>query len=537
MGTASRFILSFVVAVPLFGKYFEASHYDVDLRLDRSGTLTVTEQLDFHFVAGPFHFAFREISTHDTDGINAIHASMDGRDCPPGKEPGEAEIYGSSPVMVRWYFPQIISGYHSFTVQYRAAGTIRPGADSQTLVWRALPWPHTYHILASKIVLQYPPGTQAKSLRIRNSVLGFHRADGTDVLNVSNPDRDLVVEAVFPAGSFDSPPPRWLAQREKAAQTRANGLRWGTEVAVVIFLGACVWMFQIRRAAPATGGIRVTSPPSSLAPALVAAFAQGQSATLGTLFDLARRGVVRIDERQRSKWFGRQFEVVLADPYQPLAPHEKQFLALGFDGGETPVHMKTFFGRLQRPALWKSVREELRGAGWIDPQREAARRTLTIGGAIGALIGVVVMLALRTRLPGAAVPLGLSVFVAGIISLILAAVQPIWNDAGVMVAAQWKAYFRYLFELARGRTRLPGAGEFERILPYAAAFGLAPALLMRRKKEGGVELPEWFNAIEPADGGDAFVAFVSSSSASGASDGAGGGGGGDASGGGSSGAG
>src|ERR1017187_10092189 len=147
--TVAAILLS---CIPAFGKYYEAEHYNVTLHLDSQGVLTVTETVDFHFVAGPFEYVFREIAATETDGIAGVQAAMDGRPCGSGTGPGEVEIHGSSPVMVRWHFNPVMTGTHTFTVQYRAAGTLRPAGDSQALIWRVLPPQHNYHIGSSESV-------------------------------------------------------------------------------------------------------------------------------------------------------------------------------------------------------------------------------------------------------------------------------------------------------------------------------------------------------------------------------------------------
>ena len=150
-------------SVSAFGKYYEAERYDVTLRLDSQGDLAVTETVVFRFVVGPFQFVFREIAATETDGIDHVQAWFDGRPCALGTGPGEVEISGSSPVMVRWHFAPIMSGSHTFTVQYRATGIMRPAGDSQALSWRVLPQQSNYSIGASVIDLEYPPGVEPQA--------------------------------------------------------------------------------------------------------------------------------------------------------------------------------------------------------------------------------------------------------------------------------------------------------------------------------------------------------------------------------------
>lgn len=87
-----------------------------------------------------------------------------------------------------------------------------------------------------------------------------------------------------------------------------------------------------------------------------------------------------------------------------------------------------------------------------------------------------------------------------LLAFILGAIQPVWSDRGMVAAAQWKAFARYVTQAARGRESLPDRDALERFLPYAAAFALAASLLKRQEKQYGVTLPPWFQAIGGEDG-------------------------------------
>jgi hypothetical protein len=208
MRTLAPVVLMLLSSVCAFGKYYEANRYDVKLHLDSRGGLTVTETVAFRFVVGPFSYVFREIASTETDGIENVQASMDGRPCASGTGPGEVEILGSSPVMVRWHFAEIFSGTHTFTVQYRAAGTVRPSGDSQTLVWRVLPQQRSYGIGASEIVLEYPPGVAPRTVALRSGAPDFEIGRGSAHATMVNPPmaEDVILGAQFPAGSFNLNP-------------------------------------------------------------------------------------------------------------------------------------------------------------------------------------------------------------------------------------------------------------------------------------------------------------------------------------------
>ncbi len=541
-------------SVSAFGKYYEATHYDVHLQLEPAGVLAVTETVDFRFVAGPFQFVFRDIAATETDGIRDVEASLDGQPCAAGTGPGQVEISGTSPVQVRWHFAPLMEGSHTFTVSYRAAGVIRPGSDAQTLRWRALPQERSYRIGSSNITLEYPAGIQPIAVALLPYNTQFALSPGRAVATLVNGDlhADVIVRARFPLGSFSSSPPEWLAINARKNRDRQQGTRAGTIGALVLAAVAFLWMFRVRSSAAAATEVPViagsiTSPPAELPPALAALLGGRPASGLGTLFDLARRGVLRIEETKPKYKTVRQFQVVRSGSSANLAPHEQGLLERAFPQGETAVEISRFFTR-GRPRFMATVRAEAAAAGLVDPVRAQVRSRFFIAGlcadAAGTLIlvmGLVLGPSPEFGFAGAvAVPVGIALLGIGIVALILGGTQSVWSSSGLLASSQWKAFANYLFQASRGRLDLPPASGLERLLPYAAAFGVAEPLLVRQKMRDGIALPPWFQAVKNAQGADsdAFVAFVSTSSSSGSFDGGGGGGGdGGASGGGSSGAG
>jgi hypothetical protein len=552
MRALTHVVLILLSSVCAFGKYYESSRYDVTLHLDSRGGLTVTETVLFRFVAGPFSYVFREIAATETDGIENVQASMDGQPCASGTAPGEVEIRGSSPVMVRWHFAEILSGSHTFTVQYRAAGTVRPSADSQTLVWRVLPRPRSYGIGASEIVLEYPPGIKPRAVALRSGAPDFEIGHGRAHATTVNPPmaEDVILDAQFPAGSFTGPAPAWQAVKARKERDFRRGVRDGAAVSAIFLVLALMWMFRIRAAArPAAGmglDISIVAPPSSLPPAL-AGWLIGRAGGLGTLLDLARRGVLRIEEVKGGFLRSRQFQVLLLNGSAQLARHERVLLEVIFRQGETTVPIQSFLSQRARGVKFvAALREELKAAGLIDETRAQSRRSLFVAGGIGLAAGVALFaMAVASGKPvdfsylaAGAVVVGGAVVAAGVLGLILGSIQPVWSDQGMLAAAEWKAFAHYLTQAALGRAALPDPAEWERTLPYAAAFGVAARLLMQQQKRGGAALPPWFHAFQTSDGSDftSFTALMACDShASG--DGGGGVGGGGVSGGGASGAG
>lgn len=125
-----------------------------------------------------------------------------------------------------------------------------------------------------------------------------------------------------------------------------------------------------------------------------------------------------------------------------------------------------------------------------------------------------------------------------IASFIAAGAHTPLSNEGVRRAAAWRAYKKFLKELAGAdhhrHASQAGAQSPMALLPYAVALG-AGMNWAKLFKQRGLELPVWFRAASAADAHRSFVAFMGTSAATGHGGGGSTGGGG-AAGGGSSGA-
>jgi uncharacterized protein (TIGR04222 family) len=271
---------------------------------------------------------------------------------------------------------------------------------------------------------------------------------------------------------------------------------------------------------------------------------------LGTLFDLAGRGILEIHEERG--WLGtRKYTLHRAGSVTGLRPHEQALLDALFAGGKDSIDLTQVGTRLarRRSEFTKALEEELSVRGWVDPERQRQRRWLLGLWGLAAVVSVGVLLigglwlgSILGAGPGAVgapavlTGIGGGLLVVTILGLGYAAGFSTQTAAGVEQAARWKAFKAYLEGVAKGREPAIRPDFFERYLPYAATFGLGTRWAKFFQKLGGVGLPAWFHAVEgsQADFG-AIVPAISSAHSS--ASGGGGAGAAGASGGGASGAG
>ncbi len=539
-------------------KSYTAERFDVDWNLTESGVLEVTETVVFRFEGGPFTFVYRELPGDYADGIEEIRASLDGLPLPPGTEAGQVEIEGGAPIKVTWHFAPTSDTTHTFRLNYRVLGVIRQAEDADLFWWNALPTDYEYPIASATVRLAYPANLQPSGPpEVRRGDARMTLGAGQVIWTAQDvaPNTPLTVALPFPAGSLIAAPPIWQA-RAASAQAAMPGFLAGAVAALGAGLAAlrALWVRGRRpETAVGPGLTRTSTLPGDLPPALAGALGQANgrpSATqaLGTLFDLAQRGILIIEESPAKHWYGgREYFVRLLDPApRDLQPHEQGLLALLFTRKTGPIEtakMSEVGGLLVSKSrqFTDPLTEELSAARLIDPQRQAAAKRFTILGAVLLLLmlplGALGVLLVKMY-SGWPFILAAVAFLLGLVAFIMAGTYSPLSDEGAREAARWQSFGAYLREVVKGRDAAWDLRLFERYLPYAAAFGLVEGWAKAFQKRGGAEIPGWFHVATDSGAGNvgAFVAMTSSAHAT-TSSASGGGGGGGAGGGGGSGAG
>lgn len=541
----SRKWLLFVTIVGLFftlgaaqsTKSYDADRFDVEAVVQADGSLLVTETVVFNFHGEPFTYVFREVPTEYTDGIADVVGAIDGRTLPRGDQPGQLEVSGRNPLRVTWHFEPTSDVSRTFSLTYRLLGLVKRTNDQDVIVWQPLPDSYEYPIAASLVRLRYPaaaaplgePEIQAGSAAVTAAAnqVSFNQQ------NLA-PNTPLVIALRFPSGSLISAPPEW--QRQADAR-QAQGPFWIGAAAVVLLVGvgaAVALGASHRRPASVKEALR-HEPPAPLPPAFAnILYRQGSkpdwNAALATLFDLAQRGVLVIEENPEKKWFrGRDFVIKLAQEPSGLLPHEESLLALLFEtkkGRSRSVGMAELSQRISSRA-WEQFRQtlyaEFTAAGLLDPQRQQTKRRWTIAGILFILSGLVVtipmMLILYTFSGLWPLLLAGSAIIVGVVMLIVGGLITPLSRQGTALASQWRSFAAYLKQITRNKAAATRPDIFDLYLPYAASFGILHSWARYFEKKGGAKLPPWFQALTatPDEAMGAFVAMTAASSASGGS--------------------
>jgi hypothetical protein len=548
-------LLAVAVTPAWAAKDYRAERFDVQFDLQPDGSALVTETVAFRFDGGPFIYAFRDIAATETDGVTFISAGMDGEAMRQGTNAGQVEVTGRDPLKVMWHFAPTSDTTHEFVVRYRVAGIVRK-LEADTIRWRTIPQEHDYAIDRSSITLTYPetirpiePPTLDREFESSQIPNGYRLT--TTAIPV---DQDVIVTARFAVGTAAATAPQWQIQLQQLDAAAARALPIGLLAAVATLLLGGFGLFAYARAYRqepiASPASPLDTPPDDLPPALVGKLTEHPQGYMGTLFDLAQRGVLEVHE-DKGWWGSKKYTLELKDAAAPLSAHEQALLSAVFNPGETTVDMSAVSTRLasKHKACDEPLEQELIDRGWLDPERKRQRTTIGVTGFM-LLLGTMVLFLVgmlgagagfatdvdQTPLWAAIIGIAAGGFVISIGLLIYYATFSPLTPAGEAEAARWKSFAKNLKQISKSQQPDLAADYFERYLPWAAAFGLGGAWAKHFQRAGVAPLPMWFHAMPGSDGDfGAIVAVMSASDSTGASAASGGAAG--ASGGGASGAG
>ena len=268
----------------------------------------------------------------------------------------------------------------------------------------------------------------------------------------------------------------------------------------------------------------LATPPDGTSPAVVAKLTGHTSAVPATLFDLARRLVVRIEATPGARPESKKFILYR----QATVPNElslyEQGLLEAILQTRDSVALSTIAPRLAWEAdkLDEALEVEMATAGWLNPQHQRQRSQRLAFSVNAALLGAAVVLAglvlggaalggfLAAGFKQASVILtalliggGVAALAASLMALCLAARLSPLSEQGQLAAAQWKRFAAYLQEVIQGHAPQPPQEHFDLYLPLAAAFGLAEAWARHFQRQSGTPLPAWLQSLTAtADAGD-----------------------------------
>ncbi len=493
--------------------------YDARLRLAPDGRVHVRETWHLDFRHDVFTQFTRTWPRHHWDRLADWQLSLDGQPCPwvdlpPAEGCGFTVTADDDAYAMTWYFPATEDASRTFTLTYTVWGAVAQGdvaqlrlplVDDPLLAWPAqgvtvdLTLPAEVRDEA-QVTLQVdgqPVPSQGQQPGATWQFAGPFDAQPSHLA--------LAVEASWPGAALALPTPQWQqAQQAEMAAYRQRLQRamllagpWmllmALGVVALLVLEPPLWPWPWPRA----------RPPEPVPPALAGVLLDRrvlQRHVLATLWDLARRGHLRLEYRPAATRGGSYRWRRLTANRDPLRLYERRVLEALFPSEQA------------RTCAASTARDRL-NHGWGDIVAALQREVEQQGWFHGSVQGWAWLPRWLNRL----LPVWAVLFVGGCLlldapataqqvyslwyALFLAMLAAWWwvprrlpprTWRGWWAAARWRAYRWGLRVLGRGRARSSALD-----LAYATAFGLGPRWWQRAADDATAAAWSWVRVSTP----------------------------------------
>lgn len=489
------------VPAPAFAQGGERIYsYDVEMRMEPSGALVVTEIIGYDFGTAQKHGIIRVIPVrfrYDERRDRIYRTTVLSVEGTPGTPDEYKTERSGDELRVRIGDPdRTISGLRGYTIVYRVEGALNRFPDHDELYWNAVgtEWSVPINRVSARVVTSTAVSQVACYHGPRGSQLACSRQRALSFEETGlGPREGLTVVVAFPTGAFPPPQPileeRWSLARAFSVTPLTVGLS-GTVLLLALLV---VWLvLRSGRDRRPTGVLGLDGmstafaeyrPPDGLPPGLAALLLHEKVRPIdvtATIVDLADRGFLRIDPIGTG---GSDWRLVrLRDPDNSMLRYERLlFDALFFSPMGVPrpsvvlSELKDHFTE-QYKTVRKSLYEEAMGRGWFTTRPDHVRRVALVVGALVLVVGAALTagVARFTRFGLVPIPIAL----AGLAVLIGAWWLPRRTATGHALfrrIASFRAYLRDIEFTASGLTTPDGSDPshlLSRHLAYAMVFGL-----------------------------------------------------------------
>lgn len=481
------------------------NRYDADIRVNLDGTLTVTEIETIHFT-GSCHKGYRVIPQARGTATNIIVWEGDQRYSTD--RPGSDYTYDfyhddNGDIDLTWYFPYTSNSTHTYDIQYTVQNGLLyyPDQGYDRIQWKAIPADHDYPILASTVTLHLPAGApilngdSGARIGVANgnpatASVGSDRLTAQfDATNPLSQGDGIEIRADFQHGVVAGAAPAWQSQYDFQGKYGPIISLGGCILGLLFVLAGSLWVYlrwYTRGRDPLTGTVAdyISEPPSDLPAGVVGTLVDEKADMqdiIATLIDLARRGVITMQEDQSPGFLGigssRDFVFKRVDNPRDsnLRDYERTLLNDVVPSGERKLSdlKNSFYTSI--PAIKKGLYKEVVKEGLFPASPDSVRnRWAGVGCAIivAAVMGGIAVGALLADISiGVVFPfIGLGFF--GLVAIGASSAMPVKTRTGSEAKAAWLAFKRYLENVTKYTKLEEATDQFDKYLPYAIAFGI-----------------------------------------------------------------
>ncbi|HEV2760291.1 MAG TPA: DUF2207 domain-containing protein [Acidimicrobiales bacterium] len=489
--------------------------YNVEIQVETTGSMLVTETIDYDFASNNRHGIFREIPvrTGYDDRYERIFPlkviSVTGSPGTPDEY--ESETIGNSKRLKIGDPDKEITGAHRYTIVYRVDAALNGFPEHDELYWNAIgtEWPVPIEQATVRVTTpsditevacfgggsgsRLPCSEADRAGRIAGfSQGGLERGEG------------ITVVVGFAKGAVPEPVPvldeRWSFSRAFSATPATIGASLALLAALLFGVVRLAWRTgrdrryagspvdtafatsgQEEAVRPSFGpfGAEETPvefvPPDGLRPGQVGTLVDEAANPLdvtATIVDLAVRGYLRIEEIPKKGFLGKaDWNLTKLKEGDDLRPYERELMDGLFKGGDDvklSALRNTFAERLKtvQEALYDDVVDQ----GWFVGRPDKIRHRWQIIGAVAVILAVAVLVGLATYTHAGL--LGVPPVIGALALLASASRMPRRTAKGTGVMRRAEGFRRFIDESEKDRARFAEQQHlFSEYLPYAIVFG------------------------------------------------------------------
>lgn len=486
---------------------WEIQSFEADLAVREDGTLDVTETIEADFRLEKRHGIYRDIplTTEDRLGVKrSIRVHFKGAFDDQGR-PWEAKLSGIGPYLrIRLGSEdKTYNGRKTFRISYRVERSLGHYPEHDELYWNATGNGWAVPNLQAAAVVRLPGPVPSGKLRSL-AYTGAHGSTGQEALVTPEGDNAVRYTARRPLNPFEGLTivagwPHGIVRMPGRAKRLAWFLQdnWPFAIPAAVFLAMfSLWWSGGRDPKPESIPVQY-EPPERLSPAEAGALIDDHidlRDVTATIIDLARRGYLTLEELAGKDYILTRKGPPAGGP--ELRPYEALLLKFLFYDGDAvrlsdlenkfyqhlPGLHQAIYQDLIKEGYWRGRPDRVRGFWW------GVSIAVVFAGffAVAALASSInPMVTLGAVLLSAVILFGFSWF------------MPCKSRHGARLAEKVRGFQEFLRRVDEDRIRREQdpAALFERMLPYAMAFGVANQ--WARAFEGIYQFsPAWFTGYD-----------------------------------------
>jgi len=511
-------------------RWVKVSGRDGDITIMPNGDVRVVETWRVQFHGTPaYTYAYREIPLNKVEDITDWGVSENGKEYVRSDNKGadtftlERKGVGRhKSIRITWYFPPTEDAIRVFTLSYTLKGALWIDKDFDRFFWKFIESDRSYTIESATVKLHLPARFQPQELHLatflnakEQSGTAMLQPDGQTIVFHSGPfpgGTEWEIQATWPHGYVKAAPPAWEKEEKAKPWIDLGGLLLGLFIALGGIAGA-ILLWYMRGRDPEVGAVPefLPSPPDDVPPGILGTVVDEKadlSDILATMLDLARRGYLKIEAKQRKALFGTQQEVtfICQKGYQEwgdLMAHEREFLKALFGPRAKHGKHRTLASLQDRfytslPLIKNALYREVAEFGYFDHPPNKVRSIYTVKAfIIGIVAALPAVIAYFLGLDSfVVITLSIAAAIAFFAFLIVASIMPRKSKKGAILAAKGKAFRNYLEHLERYSSVEQAKSLFEKYLPYATAFGLSKEWVKKFARVSA-PMPNWYTIYTP----------------------------------------